>query len=140
MKLDNKLVEEINKKREYRYSEMKEKSTKVPALNLKLNVAGIANVWLSLNYDLLNGNEILLFVALLLFVLSLFCDYIHYIISVILNHVYSKRILEVQDGELKISSLPDSIVNLTWFFWGIKILLTLSAYIILGSIVAMCLF
>ena len=140
MKLDNKLVEEINKKREYRYSEMKEKSTKVSALNLKLNVAGIANVWLSLNYDLLNGNEILLFVALLLFVLSLFCDYIHYIISVILNHVYSKRILEVQDGELKISSLPDSIVNLTWFFWGIKILLTLSAYIILGSIVAMCLF
>lgn len=140
MKLDNKLVEEINKKREYRYSEIKEKSTKVSALNLKLNVAGIANVWLSLNYELLNGNEILLFITLLLFVLSLFCDYIHYIISVILNHVYSKRILEVKDGELKISSLPNSTVNLTWFFWSIKILLTLSAYIILGSIVAMCLF
>ncbi|MED9996437.1 MAG: hypothetical protein UFP03_06540 [Paludibacteraceae bacterium] len=140
MKLDKDTQKAIEERQNERYEEIKDKSAKVSKLTLTMNMAGIANVWLSLNYDLLVGKEIWLFVALLLFVLSLFCEYIHYVISVILNHIYAsyRGIIKVEKDEVVIADLPDFAVNLTWIFWSIKILLTISGYIILGYVVALC--
>ena len=142
MELNEEFRKKMNDKRNERYSEASKKSSKVSDVNQKLNIAGIANVWLVLNYPLLEDNTILLFIALFLFVLSIFCEYVHYTISVILNKVYStdKGLVKVVDNNPEIRELPIWAVNLTWVFWGIKILLTISGYIILGSIVALCVF
>ncbi|MBR2369817.1 MAG: hypothetical protein IKA83_06645 [Paludibacteraceae bacterium] len=141
MELNEEFRKEMNDKRNERYSEVSKKSSKVSDVNLKLNIAGIANVWLALNYPLLEEHNVLLFIALFLFVLSIFCEYVHYIITVIVNKKYSSDngLVEIQEDELKISKLPMWTVNLTWVFWGIKILLTFSGYIILGTIVGICL-
>lgn len=141
MKLNEDFLKEKEEKRNERYSILNEYSSKVSAITLKLNVAGIANVWLALNYPLLEEHNVLLFIALFLFVLSIFCEYVHYIITVIVNKKYSSDngLVEIQEDELKISELPMWTVNLTWVFWGIKILLTFSGYTILGIIVGICL-
>lgn len=141
MKPNENFLKEINEKQNERYAILNESSSKVSAITLKLNVAGIANVWLALNYPLLEEHNVLLFIALFLFVLSIFCEYVHYIITVIVNKKYSSDngLVEIQEDELKISKLPMWTVNLTWVFWGIKILLTFSGYTILGIIVGICL-
>lgn len=131
--MDKKL---LIQKRNERYRGLYNASEKVTNINRTLSIAGIAQVWLFLNYNPSIDERNILFVALCLFVSSIILEYIHYIIEVIIKWLYSGKLLikETSSGK-EIRSIPNFALFLSWSFWVLKIIVTLAGYSIVGYVI-----
>lgn len=131
--MDKKL---LIQKRNERYRGLYNASVKVTNINRTLSIAGIAQVWLFLNYNPSIDERNILFAALCLFVSSIILEYIHYIIEVIIKWLYSGKLLikETSSGK-EIRSIPNFALFLSWSFWVLKIIVTLAGYSIVGYVI-----
>ena len=106
---------------------IKKTSKNVSNIIRQLIFAGIAIIWIFKETGK-NGKfmmDKLLFISALLFVSAIFLELIHYIIELLTMGVYAKS------SNLK-KELPKWTLISSWFAWGLKIFLTIIAYILIG--------
>lgn len=66
-----------------------------------------------------------LLIALGLFVLAIVIELLHYLVEILLNAYYLT-------DKMKETEMPTCVSGISWFLWGIKLLLVLSAYVLIG--------
>jgi hypothetical protein len=111
--------------KEERKLRIKENSEKVSVITRNLFLAGVGIVWMFVKPTV--GGEIEnsspLIEALFCCVCAILLDLSQYLLIVIINAIF----LLVKEN------MPSCAYTLPWLFWGVKIILTVYAYILIGK-------
>lgn len=112
-----------------RKENLKKASEKVSNLVRQLSFAGIAIIWIIKSGSNLcvEGINILLLISMLLIILSVFSELVHYTIETICNKSY------IYKPE---KTIPMKYAHFAWVMWWIKVALTVTAYLLIGLYLA----
>lgn len=102
-------------------------SANVSNILRQLVLAGVGIIWLfrvtSKDGSIQIDSHLL--VALGAFVLAIVIELLHYLVEILLNAYYLT-------DKMKKTEMPTYVSGISWFLWGIKLLLVLFAYVLIG--------
>lgn len=102
-------------------------SANVSNILRQLVLAGVGIVWLFkiTGKDGTIQIDIHLLVALGAFVLAIVIELLHYLVEILLNAYYLT-------DKMKKTEMPTYVSGISWLLWGAKLVLVLSAYVLIG--------